>query len=202
MANVNYLAQSSASYIDNIESHHDSLYTRYFGNNSRQDVSKKFAAIAGAHFSDRFPADCPGQVVCNGNGPVSVVDGKIHFCSIFFDLHSIEALCGTPIDLNFNRAALTFTAFTSLPGLRLGLSAKSSGIGCDSAASLPQETQVENVYNYLVSTQTPHGIPEAHVLTWGHGFCSALLSMSSDPSRVNIYIFLSLQKSTFERHRG
>ena len=187
--NANYLAKSAAEYTLRIGRSYDPIYKRYFGSGSRQKVFDNFRVIEDVRFSDKFTVDCPGWSVCHGNGPIFIEDRKIHFCSGFFDLHPIEALCGTPTDLGSNRAVFTFVAFASLPDFQF--SATVSGRGCDYAAGLPQETQVLNIDNYLVSTQTPHGASGAHVLTWGHGFCSASLSMSSDPSRVNVYIFFA-----------
>ena len=155
----------------------DGFYKDYFGNNPTSDVIRNFGFIVDTNSHD-VRAHCSSPICSSGNrdaiNPAGTND--IYFCESFFVQQPLLSLCKketTPTAGNLRGGtALRMLARTFVPGVA------GEGRTCERGRELSDFGKITNNLNYEASTQTPHCLLRAHVLTWDRDLCSASLLRS------------------------
>ena len=130
------------------------LYKDYFGSNPNGQVIKNFETI----WTDNLPLRtllCPDT--CQSDGPAYVSGDSIFFWKIFFGL-SNPLFC--PSDVPDPQGAPTTIALITLTHAILQMG--SVTVECHNARNLHNDCKMGNTDNYVVSTQSPCGLPGAH----------------------------------------
>ena len=168
------MANASAIYIGNLSAD-DQLYKDYFGNNPASDVAHNFNLI----FNSDSPnvnmrcadPDCSASEALN---PAGTPD--IYYCARFWAQLHLPSLCNgetTATKRNLRGGTtLRMLARTLVPGVA------GQARSCDESRGLSDFDKITNNDNYEASTQTPHCLPRARVLTWDRDLCSASLPRS------------------------
>ena len=91
----------------------------------------------------------------------------------------------------FQSVTLPFREFTHL------LQTGTYGYGCGDSAGLYDDHKIQNADNYIVSTQVVHGLPGAHMLTWGYDLCSALLPRLTMSYSAELMHFMYLESALY-----
>lgn len=170
------MANAAVFYIQN-KGIGDQLYKDYFGSSSVEQVIKNFETIR----DDNLPSKtllCPKS--CLTNDPIFVSGDSIFYCRKFFEL-SEPLFCSLDVP-DPGDAPTTVTLITLTRTL---LQTGSDAVGCFDARNLRNDRKIKNTDNYVVSTQTPRGLPGARPLTWDHDIYSASLLRSSAPTGAN-----------------
>ena len=155
----------------------DQLYKDYFGSSSIGEVTKNFETIR----DDNLPSKtllCP--ILCSTNDPIFVSGDSILFCRNFFGV-SESPFC--PLDVPDPQSAPSTVTLITLT--RTLLQTGSDAVGCFDARNLRNDRKIKNTDNYVVSAQTPRGLPGARLLTWDHDIYSASPLRSSTPTGAN-----------------
>ena len=171
-----FMANTASLYIQQ-KGTGDQLYKDYFGSNPDGQVIKNFETV----WTDNSPSRtllCPDT--CQSDGPAYVSGDSIFFCKIFFGL-SDPLFC--PLDVPDPQGAPTTIALITLT--HAILQTGSDAVGCHDARNLRNDRKMGNTDNYVVSTQSPRGLPGARPLTWGLDIYSASLLRSSTLTGAN-----------------